>query len=167
MRTITEASNELDVSRKKIYNYIKKLDIKTIKDSNGNFIEDKDFDKLKIEIKASIKDNNKDEMTENVRERAKNVLERDRSIVMGKISDREYVDLKDRIMFLENQLGVKDKQIQVKDEQIRAKDGQINGLIQSNYNFSQALLPPPEQAITVEEAPKESWIKRKFKRKRK
>ena len=161
MRTITEAANELNVSRKKIYNYIAKLGIQTVKNSNGNFIEDKDFNKLKVEIKASIKE----DVPEDVLERTRNVLERDRFMTGEHVSDREYSDLKERIEFLESQISVKDEQLQTKDEQIKAKDGQINGLIQSNFNFSKALLPPVnEQAITVEEPENKSWIKKIFKR---
>lgn len=42
-------------------------------------------------------------------------------------------------------------------------DAQINGLIQSNFNFSKALTSPvTEEAVTMEEPKKSSWIKRIF-----
>ena len=123
MHTITEAASELNVSRKKIYNHIFKLGIVTIKDSKGNYIKDDDFELLKADV---LKD---------VRERAEHIVERDRDMLGNNISDREYTDLKERIRFLQDQLIIKDKQIQ-------DKDYQLNGLIQTNINFTKLLDHP-------------------------
>ena len=71
------------------------------------------------------------------------------------MSDREYTDLKERITSLEEQLKMRDgqfiEQLQSKDEQIKTKDYQINGLIQSNFNFTKALNPPLEEVAVTKE----------------
>lgn len=140
MRSITHAADELGVSRKKVYNEIERLNISTSKEGKNNYITDKDFGR----IKQKIENENQSALN-----RVKNVLEHDRSMIGGNLSDREYIDLKERIAFLERQLNI--------------KDGQINGLIQSNFNFSKALLPPvQEQAISVNDTKKVSWIKKIF-----
>lgn len=139
MRTITQVADELGVSRKKIYNEIEKFSIKTIKEGKSNYIEDKDYFRIQASINA-----HKDITGVSQKERLENVLERDRYTTGNNISDREYTDLKERIMSLE-------EQIKIKDDQIKAKDNQINGLIQSNINFAKALNPPLEEvAATVE-----------------
>lgn len=153
MRTITEVSNELGVSRKKIYNEIVKLKIETNKDGKNNFISDNDFER----IKERVTERNKEHIG-NAKERTKNVLERDRNMIEGHISDREYVNLKERIEFLE-------QQINIKDEQIQAKDLQINGLIQSTFNFSKVLqIENSEVASTKEPEEKKSWISKLFRK---
>jgi len=149
MRTITQAAEELKVSRKKIYNEIEKLNIVTTKEGKNNYISDEDYIKLKMRIKGQIED---------TQERTRNVLERDRSMIGGNLSDREYVDLKERIGFLEEQINMKDQQIQ-------AKDYQINGLIQSTFNLSKALKPADEVAVMKEEEEKTSWFSKIFKKK--
>lgn len=147
MRTITQAAEELGVSRKKIYNDISKLNIDTNKDGKNNYISDDDFNSIKEYI------------TKRAKERTKNVLERDRNMLGNNISDREYTDFKERIKFLE-------EQIQIKDQQLQSKDYQINGLIKSTFNLTQALNPPLEEtAVSKEEIKKSSWIKKIFKRK--
>lgn len=68
------------------------------------------------------------------------------------LTDREYVDLKERILFLE-------KQIEIKDEQLHMKNYQINGLHQNNLNMSKALnLPINKIAAT----PIDHEIKKSF-----
>lgn len=159
MKTVTQAASELGVSRTKIYNEIEKLNINTKKVGKNNYIEDTDFEKIKEVVQSEMIDVEETfETHETAQERLKDVLERDRNILYGNISDREYTDLKERITFLE-------EQIKVKDEQINAKDYQINGLIQSNFNFSKALASPvTEEAVTMEEPKKLSWIKKIFKK---
>jgi DNA-binding transcriptional regulator YhcF (GntR family) len=137
MRTITEASNQLGVSRKKIYNEVERLNIKTTKEGKNNYITDDDFERIKECITE-----------QSTRKRIMDVLERDRNMTEGHISDREYMDLKERITFLE--------------EQIKAKDNQINGLIQSTFNFSNLLQPGNEVAVTKEPKEKKSWLSRLF-----
>lgn len=145
MRTITQAAEELSVSRKKIYNEIERLNISTKKEGKNNYITDDDFNN----IRQQIEDEN-----QSTQERTRNVLERDRSMIGGSLSDREYVDLKERIEFLE--------------QQIKAKDFQLNGLIQISYNLSKPKeLPAPDEVAvtqTEEKIKKASWIKKIFKR---
>lgn len=152
MRTITQVAEELGVSRKKIYSEVERLKIITKKDGKSNYIEDSDFIRIKAEIEVRSGTNKSVPA-----ERLENVLERDRYVSEEHVSDREYTDLKERIKSLEEQL-------RVKDEQLKDRDMQINGLIQSNINFSKALMPP-ETAITVEEQPQQPWYKRVFKKK--
>lgn len=149
MRTITQVAEELKVSRRKIYDENEKLGIKTIKEGRNSFVTDTDFLKISKDLETYK------ETFGNAKERVSNVLERDRNIIENHISDREYTDLKERITSLEEQLKMRDeqfiKQLQSKDEQIQAKDYQINGLIQSNFNFTKALnLPLEEVAVTKE-----------------
>jgi hypothetical protein len=150
MRTITQVADELGVSRKKIYNEIERLKITTKKESKNNYIEDNDF----IIIKNGIQE--KMEHSSNcAKERLGNVIERDRNVTGNGVSDREYNDLKERIVSLE-------EQIKIKDEQLQAKDYQINGLIQSNVNMTKFLNPPyDETAATtiVPEGKKSFWSK--------
>jgi hypothetical protein len=134
MRTITQAANELGVSRKKIYNEIEKLNINTNKESKNNNIEDKDFLAIKCDIQGQTESS-----SDCAQKRLGNVLERDRNAM----TDREYIDLKERILFLE-------KQIEIKDEQLQVKSYQLNGLLQNNLNMSKALnLPMNEIAATT------------------
>jgi DNA-binding transcriptional MerR regulator len=160
MRTITEAANELNVSRKKIYNYIAKLSIDTTKNSSGNYIKDEDFVTLKEQILLSH--NNGVPLDErNVPEHEKDVPERNTDNIHN-LSNREYKDLKERIHFLEDQL-------KAKDMQLKDKDMQITGLIQSNINFSKALNPPKgDDLINIDTNSDDdnhiSWIKRIFKK---
>lgn len=153
-RTITQAAKELNVSRKKIYNEIEKLKIQTEKEGKNNYISNDDFKLIEERIEEQT-----EEYIDNTQERTKNVLERDRSMIGGTLTDREYVDLKERISFLE-------EQINTKDEQIKVKDYQLNGLLQSTFNLSKALNPSPsdEVAVTKDET-KVSWISKLFKRK--
>lgn len=153
MINITNASKELSVSRTKIYKEIERLKIKPIKKGKNNFISDDDFKQIKKHIVDETTVQN--QYDSNTTERTKNVLGRDRSMIIGELSDREYVDLKERIQFLE-------EQIKTKDGQLQAKDFQINGLIQSNFNFSKSLTPGNEIAVTEEENKKDSWISRLF-----
>ncbi|MGK0467576.1 hypothetical protein [Clostridium sp.] len=133
MRTITQAANELGVSRKKIYNEIEKLNININKKSKNNNIEDKDFLAIKCDIQGQTESS-----SDCAQKRLGNVLERDRNAM----TDREYIDLKERILFLE-------KQIEIKDEQLQVKNYQFNGLLQNNSNMSKALnLPMNEIAST-------------------
>jgi hypothetical protein len=144
MRTITQAADELQVSRKKIYNEIKKLNVNTKKDSKSNYIQDKDFITIKYDIQEKPQNNSKcaEERSGTVPERDRNVPERSRN-VQWNITDREYTDLKERIFSLE-------EKIKIKDSQLQAKDHQINGLIQINLNTTKALnLPMDEMATTV------------------
>jgi len=149
MRTITQVAEELKVSRRKIYDENGKLGIKTIKEGRNSFITDADFLKISRDLETY-----KDTFS-NVKERVGNVLERDRNIIYSNMSDREYTDLKERITSLEEQLKMRDeqfiKQLQSKDEQIQTKDYQINGLIQSNFNFTKALNPPLEEVAVTKE----------------
>jgi len=134
MRTITQGANELGVSRKKIYNEIKKLKINTKKESKNNYIEDKDFLAIKCDIQRQSENS-----SDCAQKRLGNVLERDRNAM----TDREYVDLKERILFLQ-------KQIEIKDDQLQVKNYQINGLLQNNLNMSKSLnLPMDEIAVTT------------------
>lgn len=134
MRTITQVANELGVSRKKIYNEIKKLEINTKKESKNNYIEDKDFLTIKCDIHGQAESS-----SDCAQKRLGNVLDRDRNAM----TDREYIDLKERILFLE-------KQIEIKDDQLQVKNYQINGLLQNNLNMSKALnLPMDEIAATT------------------
>lgn len=155
MRTITQAAEELNVSRKKIYNEISKLKIKTTKEAKNNYISDKDFKKLKERIEEQ------QEQNVDTKSRINNILERDRSMLIGNLSDREYIDLKERIHFLEEQIKVKDKQLQ-------DKDYRINGLIQTSFNLSKRLpTGDDETAATreiLEEDPKPSWLKKLFRK---
>lgn len=150
MRTITQAADQLGVSRKKIYNEIDKLNIKTVKAGKNNYIEDADY----FRIKATIS-NTRDTEVNVQRERLENVIERDRYVTGNNISDREYTDLKEMIESLKEQL-------KIKDEQIKSKDNQINGLIQSNLNFARLLNPPIEEVATTVE-PKKSFFSKIFK----
>lgn len=149
MRTITQVASELEVSRKKIYNEIEKLKIKTIKESKNNYIEDADFLMIKDNIEESK------HSSDCARERLRNVLERDRNVVENGIPDREYTDLKERILSLEDKINVKDKQLQ-------AKDNQINGLIQINLNMTKALNPPADEIAATVATVIESNIKKSF-----
>lgn len=153
-RTITEAAKELNVSRKKIYNEIEKLKITTEKEGKNNYLSDDDFKLIEERIEEQT-----EEYIDKAQERTKNVLERDRSMIGGTLTDREYVDLKERISFLE-------EQINTKDEQIKVKDYQLNGLLQSTFNLSKALNPShsDEVAVTKDET-RASWISKLFKRK--
>jgi hypothetical protein len=157
MRTITQTADDLNVSRKKIYNEIENLSIQTQKDGRNNYLPDDDFERIKSRIQ---------EQNGNTQERTKNVLERDRDMIGNNISDREYTDLKERISFLEDE-------IKIKNEQINAKDYQLNGLIQSNFAFSKSLPIPQnlnqdESAVTdiTTDTEKKSWFKRIFKKTR-
>jgi len=147
MRTITQAAEELKVSRRKIYDENEKLGIKIIKEGRNSFITDADFLKISKDLK------NHNEMFGNVKERLDSVLERDRYTLNEKVTDREYTDLKERISFLEKQIGNKDEnlkdQLKIKDEQIQAKDNQINGLIQSNFNLTRVLSPPMDEVAAT------------------
>lgn len=147
MRTITQVADELGVSRKKIYNEIEKLKINTKKDGKSNYIEDKDFLAIKSDIQEKTEEN-----STCTQERLRNVLERDRVLIRNGLTDREYTDLKERIVSLEEQL-------KIKDEQLQSKDHQINGLIQSNYNLTRALNPPESEmaATTIEHEKKGFW----------
>lgn len=157
MRTITQAAEELNVSRKKIYNELSKLKIETTKEGKNNYISDKDYMLLKERVTER-----KTERTQNTKTRMENILNRDRSMLIGNLSDREYVDLKERITFLEEQIKVKDKQLQ-------DKDYQINGLIQTTFNLSKGLpAGNDETAATtqvIHEDPKPSWIQKLFRKK--
>jgi hypothetical protein len=178
MKSITEASSELDVSRTKIYGLINKLNIKTKKISKNNLIEDIDFDNIKkiilderneLTMYSSTSGTNK---TPN--ERLKDVLDRDRNILYNKVSDREYTDLKERISFLEKQMKTKDEQLTTKDVQIKEKDYQLNGLIQSNFNLTKSLSSSKtlniEDELSVTDidikknGEKKSWFKKIFRR---
>lgn len=160
MRTITQAAEELNVSRKKIYNEIEKLNIKTQKEGKNNYLIEDDFERIKVHI---------EKQTNNVQERLKNVSEHERDINRNNISDREYTNLKETISFLQDQLKAKDEQLKIKDEQIKSKDYQISGLIQSTFNFSKMLNPPTEQALSnlEKDEKKVSWFKSMFKKKSK
>ena len=172
MKSITEASSELGVSRTKIYGLIHKLSIKTKKISKNNLIEDIDFENIKkfiLDEQNKITENTSTSGTSQTsNKRLKDVLDRDRNILYNKISDREYTDLKERISFLENQMKAKDEQLNTKDVQIKEKDYQLNGLIQSNFNLTKSLSSPKniniedETAITDVDVKKESWFKRVF-----
>lgn len=152
MRTITQAAEELGVSRKKIYNEIERLKINTIKEGKSNYINESDFERIKSVIVI------RSESNESVpSDRLRNVLERDRYVSGEHVSDREYTDLKERIQSLEEQL-------KIKDQQLNDRDLQINGLIQANINFSRALMPP-ETAITVQENKEKPWYKKVFRKK--
>lgn len=153
MRTITQAAEQLNVSRKKIYNEIQKLNIETRKEGKNSYIPDDDFERLKARIREQM-----EEHAQSTQERTRNVLERDRSMIEGKLSDREYVDLKERIDFLEGQINIKDQQLQ-------AKDYQINGLIQSTFNLSKALKSGDEVAATEEKEERASFFGRIFRKK--
>lgn len=146
MKTITQTAEDLGVSRKKIYNEIEKLNIQTIKDGKNNFLNDTDYIRIKEQI---------EEQQQCTKERIKNVLERDRDMIGNNVSDREYTDLKEQINFLK-------KQLDEKDEQLKAKDYQINGLIQSNFNFSKAL-NPPETSISEVDNSRSGFFKNLFK----
>jgi hypothetical protein len=158
MRTITQAAEELSVSRTKIYNEIKNLNIETQKEGKNNYLNEDDFKRIKIRIE--------EQNSSSTQERTKNVLERDRDMIGNNISDREYTDLKERIAFLESE-------IKNKNEQLKSRDYQINGLIQSNFNLSKALPSPIKESDAVDETAtteikneeKESWLKRMFKKK--
>lgn len=152
MKTITQVAEELNVSRKKIYNEVERLNIKTTKEGKNNYISIEDYNR----IKERIEEQNKERMQNN-QERIKSVLERDRSMIRGNISDREYVDLKERISFLEGQLNIK-------DEQLQAKDFQINGLIQSNINISKSLQAPSVDLKTDIKEPKKSIFRKLLKK---
>lgn len=150
MRTITQASNELGVARRKIYEEIEKLQIKVTKEGRNSCLSDHDYLRIELDLQQNI----------NVqKERLNNVLERDRYTNSNNISDREYTDLKERISSLEQQIKIKDEQIQTKDEQLQAKDYQLNGLIQSNLNITKALNPPRDEmaATTIEPERKSFW----------
>jgi hypothetical protein len=166
MRTVTQVAEELVISRKRVYSLIQKLSIKTTKDGRNNFIDDNEFERIKNEV-INSKGNN-------IKERLKNVLERDGYVTGDRISDREYTDFKEQITFLQEKLKSKDEQLkmrdeqfigqlQVKDEQIKSKDYQINGLIQSNFNFTKALNPPFEEVAVTKEV-RESLFSRIFKK---
>lgn len=169
MKSITETSSELGVSRTKIYGLINKLNIKTKKISKNNLIEDIDFETIKnfiLDEQNGLTQNSSTSGTSQTsNERLKDVLDRDRNILYNKISDREYTDLKERICFLENQ-------IKATDVQIKEKDYQLNGLIQSNFNLTKSLSSPKniniedETAVTdvdiKKNVKKESWFKRVF-----
>lgn len=152
MRTITQAAEELGVSRKKIYNEIERLKINTIKEGKNNYIDESDFERIKSVI-VIRSESNKSVSSD----RLKDVLERDRYVSGEHVSDREYTDLKERIQSLEGQL-------KIKDQQLNDRDLQINGLIQANINFSRALMPP-ETAITVQENKEQPWYKKVFRKK--
>lgn len=79
-----------------------------------------------------------------------------RSMINGNLSDREYVDLKERISFLE-------KQLNIKDEQIQEKDFQINELIQSRFKFYKTLKSGDEYVEKNQK--KNSWISKLFRKK--
>ncbi|WP_035288613.1 hypothetical protein [Clostridium sp. KNHs214] len=79
-------------------------------------------------------------------------------MINGNLSDREYVDLKERISFLE-------KQLNIKDDQIQEKDFQINGLIQSTIKFYKTLKSGDEYVDVEENQKKESWISKLFRKK--
>ena len=134
MRKKMQVTNELGVSKKKIYKDIEKLNINIKKESKNNYIEDKDFLAIKCDIKGQTENS-----VDCAQKRLGNVLERDRKAM----TDREYIDLKERILFLQNQIEIKDEQIQVNNKQ-------INGLLQNNLNMSKALnLPINEIAATT------------------
>lgn len=157
MRTITQAAEELNVSRTKIYNEIKNLNIETKKEGKNNYLNEDDFKRIKTHIE--------EQNSNSTQERMRDVLERDRDMIGNNISDREYTDLKERISFLESEL-------KIRNEELKARDYQINGLIQSNFNLSKALPSAKEDPIENETAAtdikdekKESWFKRMFKKK--
>ena len=103
MRTITQVAGELGVSRKKIYNEIKKLRINTKKESKNNYVEDKDFLIIKCDIQEQTQSSSKC-----AEERLKDVMERDRNVTEHNMNDREYTDLKERIFSLEEKIKIKD-----------------------------------------------------------
>lgn len=158
MRTITQAADELNVSRTKIYNEIKNLNIETKKEGKNNYLNEDDFKRIKVHIE--------EQNGNNAKERIKDVLERDRDMIGNNISDREYTDLKERIAFLEGEL-------KIRNEELKSRDYQINGLIQSNFNLSKALPSPMKESDPIDEAAttkieneeKESWFKKIFKKK--
>lgn len=152
MRNITKASRELGVSRTKVYKEIKTLKIQSVKNGKNNLISDEDFYRIKDHIEAE------NEQQGNTSKRIKDVLERDRSMINGNLSDREYVDLKERISFLE-------KQLNIKDDQIQEKDFQINGLIQSTFKFYKTLKSGDEYVDVEENQKKNSWISKLFRKK--
>lgn len=75
--------------------------------------------------------------TSNPEIRLNNILNRDRYIINSNISDREYVDLKERIDFLESQLHVKDHQLKEKDNQLSEALKSNNNLIDTNKTLLQ------------------------------
>lgn len=92
----------------------------------------------------------------NNKEIHQNELKMFRSMINGNLSDREYVDLKERISFLE-------KQLNIKDEQIQEKDFQINGLIQNRFKFYKTLKSGDEYVEKNQK--KNSWISKLFRKK--
>lgn len=158
MRTITQAAEELNVSRTKIYNEIKNLNIETKKEGKNNYLNEDDFKRIKTHIE--------EQNANSTQERMKDVLERDRDMIGNNISDREYTDLKERISFLESEL-------KIRNEELKARDYQINGLIQSNFNLSKALPSAKEDnsvesetaTTDIKDEKKESWLRRMFKKK--
>lgn len=195
MRTITKAADELGVSRTKIYSLIEKLSITTKRGSKNNLIEDSDYEKIKEIILSEKSDAEETKETDNtngtIEERLKNVLNRDRNVLYGNVSDREYTDLKERITQLEQQIDRKDKQIQEQAHHINEKSVELveslkanNTLIENNQELAKAntqinlmyakVLTPPksEDTITINndndndnDSDKEaSWLKKIFKR---
>lgn len=158
MRTITQAAEELNVSRTKIYNEIKNLNIETKKEGKNNYLNEDDFKRIKEHIE--------EQNGHSAQERIKDVLERDRNMIGNNITDREYTDLKERISFLESEL-------KIRNEELKSRDYQINGLIQSNFNLSKALPSAKEDnsvesetaTTDIKDEKKESWFKRMFKKK--
>jgi DNA-binding transcriptional MerR regulator len=180
MRTITKAAEELNVSRTKIYNLIEKLDITTKRGSKNNLIEDDDYEKIKEFIENERFDSEETSETvepnNTIQDRMRNVLDRDRNVLYGNVSDREYTDLKERIKQLEQQIDRKDQQIQEQSGQLMEAMKANTTLIESNKELNMVTsqlnimvyktlsAPNAEESITVDNEKDSSWLKKIFKK---
>lgn len=156
MKSITKAADELGVSRTKIYTLLKNLDIETKKISKENLISDEDFKRIQeyvLNEQYELDKENSDEIKESSdigKERIKGMIDRDRNMFYGKISDREYSDLKERIQQLETQIDRKDQQLKEKDVQLN--ESLKANTINSQLNFMiMKTLPQVSQADNVVE----------------
>lgn len=193
VRNITEAAQELNISRRTLYNRIEELEIKTTKEGKNSYISDEDFNKLKERVNREITVDSthvqehvptRDEHV-NIHERMKNILAKDH--MEGYVSKKDYEELKSKLEALEieikksyqDRIESLENQLKEKDKQLTASSDEIKGLIMSVKSSIEQLpiataekealisldTTYQEQATTITEERKTSFWD-KFKRKK-
>lgn len=183
MRNITDAAEELSISRRTIYNRIEELNIKTIRQGKNSLLKDTDFEKIKEHMQSEAPINATHvnaHVNSRVKEHVKNIIAQDKN-TEGYVSLKEYEELKQKLENLESYLKKSyldrieslETQLKEKDKQIASNSDEIKGLIINVKSSLDRLSIPKEnqerlitlesndykseEATTTTEAPKKFW----------
>jgi DNA repair exonuclease SbcCD ATPase subunit len=178
MRNITDAAEELSISRRTIYNRIEELNIKTIRQGKNSLLKDTDFEKIKERVKSEAPIN-ATHVNDHVNEHVKTIIAQDKNTEQY-VSLKEYEELKQKLENLESSLKKSyldrieslETQLKEKDKQIANNSDEIKGLIVNVKSSLDRLSTPKEnqeRLITLEsndykseeatttEVPKKFW----------